>query len=252
MTEIEKIERAKMYIEKLANGIDPITDTNIPEGDVVNNIRIARCFFYVAEILGKVIEQGGLEEHFVERGSRKIIKAPFSLTAEQADRFEFSLSPISASEICQRLGAVIDTQNVKNLSASNIFSWLESIGALIKEETDNGNKRTVTQSGVDIGIVSETRISSNGNSYTSILFNKEAQLFIIDNTAAIANHAAEKKEERKANKGEPWTRGDELLLIKMYEDGYTVRQMSQTLKRTCGGVRGKMKKMGLVIRPTDE
>lgn len=30
MTELEKIERAKMYMDKLANGINPIDDTMTP------------------------------------------------------------------------------------------------------------------------------------------------------------------------------------------------------------------------------
>ena len=45
MTELEILKHAKMYIDKLANGIDPITDHEVPEGDIVNNVRLARCFF---------------------------------------------------------------------------------------------------------------------------------------------------------------------------------------------------------------
>ena len=33
MTELETLERAKMYMEKLANGINPIDDTVIPDED---------------------------------------------------------------------------------------------------------------------------------------------------------------------------------------------------------------------------
>ena len=45
MTELEKIKRAKMYMDKLANGINPIDETMVPDEDVVNNVRISRCFF---------------------------------------------------------------------------------------------------------------------------------------------------------------------------------------------------------------
>ena len=47
MTELEKIVYAKTFIDKLANGINPINDTPIPEGDTVNNVRLSRCFFFV-------------------------------------------------------------------------------------------------------------------------------------------------------------------------------------------------------------
>lgn len=36
MTELETIQRAKMYMDKLANGINPIDDTRVPEDDTIN------------------------------------------------------------------------------------------------------------------------------------------------------------------------------------------------------------------------
>ena len=59
MTDLETLELAKSYMEKLANGIHPITGTAIPDGDVVNDVRLSRCFFYVADVLRQVIERGG-------------------------------------------------------------------------------------------------------------------------------------------------------------------------------------------------
>ena len=58
MTELETLERAKMYMEKLANGINPIDGSVIPDEDVVNNVRLSRCFFYVSDFLRQVIENG--------------------------------------------------------------------------------------------------------------------------------------------------------------------------------------------------
>ena len=43
MTELEKIERAKMYMDKLANGINPIDDTMAPDDDLINNVRLSGC-----------------------------------------------------------------------------------------------------------------------------------------------------------------------------------------------------------------
>lgn len=43
MTELETLERAKMYLEKLANGINPIDGSVIPDGDIVNHVRISGC-----------------------------------------------------------------------------------------------------------------------------------------------------------------------------------------------------------------
>ena len=62
MTEVEKIEYAKSFIDKLANGINPLDDTAIKEDDVVNNVRLSRCFFYVSDVLRQVIENGGINK----------------------------------------------------------------------------------------------------------------------------------------------------------------------------------------------
>ena len=54
MTELETIARAKMYIDKLANGINPLDDTAVAENDVVNNVRISRCLFFVSDTLRSI------------------------------------------------------------------------------------------------------------------------------------------------------------------------------------------------------
>ena len=60
MTELEMMQRAKMYMDNLAQGIDPISNQELPEDTVLNNVRLARCFFYVSGLLGKVIDNGGV------------------------------------------------------------------------------------------------------------------------------------------------------------------------------------------------
>ena len=61
MTELEKIEYTKGFVDKLAEGINPIDGTPIAEGDLLNNVRISRCMYYVSDILRRVIENGGIE-----------------------------------------------------------------------------------------------------------------------------------------------------------------------------------------------
>ena len=51
MTELEKISYAKSFLDQLANGINPLDGTPIPENDIANNVRLSRCFFFVSDIL---------------------------------------------------------------------------------------------------------------------------------------------------------------------------------------------------------
>ena len=63
MDDLELMKRAKIFIDKLANGIDPLTDKPVPETDMVNNVRVARCLFYVSDVLRKVIGDSNDNRH---------------------------------------------------------------------------------------------------------------------------------------------------------------------------------------------
>ena len=113
MTDLETIKRAKMYIDKLANGIDPLTDENINNDSILNNIKISRCLFYVSGVLEKVIKNGG-EVQRVSNG-----QAPFLITEEQVSAVEISETPVGVAIIAKRINAVID-ENVKKISPVKI------------------------------------------------------------------------------------------------------------------------------------
>lgn len=180
MTEIEKMERARMYLDKLANGIDPLTDQELPNDTVLNDVHLARCFFFASDVLRKVIENGGE----VQSG-RKIKKASFTLTPEQMEIFQPSKVPISISDFVENLNAVIDTGRMKKLSTTVITNWLLEKGFLQEIAKADGKKaRHPTEQGYDIGLSTEDRVTVHG-SFTVVLYNSDAQAFILDHLEAI-------------------------------------------------------------------
>ena len=58
----ETMQRAKMFIDYLANGINPLDGLPLPEGEIVNHVKVARCLFYVSNVLQQVIQNGGSVE----------------------------------------------------------------------------------------------------------------------------------------------------------------------------------------------
>ncbi len=179
MTELEKIEYTKTFIDKLANGINPIDNTPIPDNDIMNNVRLSRCMFYVSDILRRVIENGGTER------PRRIEKVPFSLTSEQLAAYSFPEYPISVSEISKRIFALAENDAMTKLTHRNITSWLLSIGMLGETTNSQGKKKKYpTDNGKSLGISYERRIGAQGE-YDVILYNKPAQQFILDNLEAI-------------------------------------------------------------------
>ena len=179
MTELEKIAYAKSFIDKLANGINPLDNMPIPEDDIANNVRLSRCFFYVSDILRQVYENGGV------RKPKRIPKIPFAVSIEQLEKFEYSVEPIVVSEIAKRIYALAENDNMEKVSYRQINQWLLNIGMLYLY--DFGGKRPVkrpTEEGNQIGIMVETRMGRYGE-YQVVLYNEDAQRFIIDNIDAV-------------------------------------------------------------------
>ncbi len=179
MNELEKIARAQMYVEKLANGVNPLSDEIIDENDVINNVRISRCLFYVSDILKEIVNGKG------KYRAQMPVRAPFVLTDEQAERFEFSKTPLTVSEITKRLNALIDPISVKELKLGVITNWLTEIGMLDEIMIDNKKRRRPSNNGLSIGISTEQKVSKTGTPYEAVFYNLNAQHFIIDNIGAI-------------------------------------------------------------------
>lgn len=235
MTELETLERARMYMQKLANGINPIDGTNIPDEDVVNNLRLSRCFFYVADVLRQVIENGGVA------GQKKEKKTPFFLTDKQRSSFSFSSTPISISEVIKRMNALAEDENMKTMSYRTIQDWLLSLGML--EEKLDGNGKTVkrpTKQGEELGIHLESRTGLNGV-YFVVVYSLDAQHFILDNLDAIM----EFENRRTENQGEPWTAEHDSCLMNLYAKGVPINEIAITLKRNSESIRSRLKKLNL-------
>ena len=239
MTELETIARAKMYIDKLANGINPLDDTAVAENDIVNNVRISRCLFFVSDTLRRVLENGGVGV------ASRVKKNKFKITAEELEKFAFSDRPITISEITKRINDIADTENSKKLSHNTITSWLSEIG-MLKEMINTAGKKSKrpTAEGAELGIFVKEVTSQNGT-FNVVFYNKSAQKFIVDNIpSVIENHSDKTIEE---NQGLPWTDEQQQQLVKMFRQNASINEIASALNRSCGSIRARLKKLGYDI-----
>ena len=190
MTELEKIEYAKTYIDCLADGINPLDGSPIPDGDLACNVRVSRCFFYVSSILQREIER---ERKKAEK-ENKPKRLPFSISPERLLQFEYSEKPIPVTEIARRLSrlAAEDGEGAKvaRFPYRKILYFLRAVGMIEWRIWENGKyKRFPTAEGEAMGLVS--MIWQNyGRKTPVIYFTEAAQRFILDNLDAVM--AAEK------------------------------------------------------------
>ena len=137
MTELEKIEYAKSFIDKLANGINPLDDSPIPDNDIANNVRLSRCFFYVSDILRQVIENGGVQPAKVTKQRKK----EFALSDGEREKVQISETPLTVSEISNYLNNLVDLETTKKISAATINNWLLNLQLLEVVSQPNGKMR---------------------------------------------------------------------------------------------------------------
>lgn len=180
LTEKEKMQRAKMYMLKLADGINPIDDSKPENDSIISNERLSRCFAYVAEVLDSAIASNSPVKHI-----SKARKTDFRITAEQLESVAISPKDIAISELVSEINNTVNNPSMKKLQAKTVNDWLVKQGYL-RDNLDfaGRNHRELTEKSADIGITSKQGIGIYGE-YTIILYSETAQRFIIKNMSNI-------------------------------------------------------------------
>ena len=166
-----KVTVAIDWITKLANGINPIDGSILPDSDIVNNVHISRCLFFVSNLL----EEMGKKK----QSQQKQYESEFQLTPEAASKV-YIAERTGISLFVKEINKVIP-ENMKPLEASKVTQWLVSAGYLEEQEKSDGHKyKSPTGLGTSIGITSAWRDGSQGQ-YLAISYDANAQHFILEN-----------------------------------------------------------------------
>ena len=249
MTDLETMQRAKMYLDKLANGINPLTDQPASDSDCINQVRISRCLFYVSDVLRKVIENGGNIGK-----TEKVKKQPFSISHETLKNFRLSSTPIPVSEITKRINELVAESAMTKLKYTSITTFLLQSGFLVQAEAGDGEKtKAPTKQGSSIGISSEERVGQSGT-YRVTVYNADAQQFILDNIDAVIeinNQKASASEKTAEYQGQPWTTTYDETLIDLFQKNVPISEIAVTMKRSEGGIRARLKKLGFIEKHSD-
>ena len=158
------------WINKLANGMNPIDGRVLPDSDIVNNVHVSRCLFYVSSLLEGVGKKSS---------QRKLHELKFQLTPEIASKV-FIAERTGIAMFVKEINKVIP-ENMQPLAASKVTQWLVSVGYLVEQQSSDGRKyKAPTELGTSIGLTSAWRKGSQGQ-YLAISYNANAQHFILEN-----------------------------------------------------------------------
>lgn len=178
MTELETMQRAKMYMDKLAQGIDPISNREVPEDSMLNQVRLARCFSYVSDVLGRVIANGGT----VGAHTRTV---DFSITPEQLAMVQIMDYPVRITEFVDALSQAVGDPQMKKPNVKRITDWLLESGLMAQVSGQDGkNHRIPTGRGFNLGMSTRLRQTRDGE-YQAVYYDRNMQRFLLDNLRVI-------------------------------------------------------------------
>ena len=187
MTELEKIQSPKRFLDQLAAGVNPVDGTPIPEGDVARQARVTGCFHYVSLLL----------DDMIQKRIPRWAKVDFSASPEELMRYHFPPEPIAVSRFVQAVNDTVDLSRVRSLTVRDLTDWMTAKGLLREEGTESGGKHRIpTEQGEDIGIASAEKTGRNGR-YHAVTYNVKAQTYLLDHMGEIAAHAAERWREKQ-------------------------------------------------------
>lgn len=183
VTELDKLVKAQQYIAKLAEGIDPITDAKLPQDTVLNQVRLSRCFFYVAGVLSRAIEEYG-------KAAADALPA-FHITDEELRRVVVSNEPVNITSLIKSMSEAAPGR--RRLAAAAVTGWMVQQGYL-KSITDASgkNRKEVTTKGAGLGLYTEVREGPAGK-YLAVLYKPEAQRFVLGHIKDIMIFAGAKQ-----------------------------------------------------------
>ena len=177
MTELEKIVYAKSFINKLAIGIDPTDGTLIPDGEVVLNPRLSKCFLFVADILSKIIDNPSALTEMYKTNE-------WIVTPDVHARIECSVLRVGISTFAKRVNDAL--RSTRKFTATEINNWLLHEEYLTRIATsDNKMTKRPTQKGINLGITTDEVIKENGRAKYYVRCDVNAQRFIRDHLSEI-------------------------------------------------------------------
>lgn len=170
MEQNEIKEKYLKILEKLANGINPIDNTALPDDSPINNIEISRALYFALTNI-KYETKTPLKKKY------------FYIEEDKLANYEFLQDGAYLSQIIENLNKLIDETKVRKLSRTKMVKWLVYIGILttIQSDGQKAKRHMPTEYGLSLGLEIVPLIDKYGNHFDAVKYPLSMQQFILDN-----------------------------------------------------------------------
>lgn len=179
--DMNKLEVAIKYVQRIADGCNPVSNVPMEDDTVLNNPNVIRCMFFIKEVLEEVRRNDGMIAG--KRAKAKKEPFPFDILKE----FQYQEDK-SISHLLAQVHAPIEERDIKKISPQTVTTWLKSAEYLTTDYCAEVKKESTmpTEKGKELGIYSEVR-DYGGRTYLAVIYNRKAQEFIVKNLEKIVN-----------------------------------------------------------------
>lgn len=185
--DMKKLETAIIYLQRIADGNNPINNMPAEEDAVLNNPNVIRCMYFVKEVLEQVKANNGVIAGPHARRERRSGRAEDMFPFEILSKFQYREDK-SINNLLNQIYEPMEDKTIRKLSGKRINEWLMAYGYVqeVYNEELKGNIKVPTEKGVAIGLRSE-RVEYPNNIYYSIIYNRNAQEFLVRNIEKFIN-----------------------------------------------------------------
>lgn len=182
--DLEKLDVAITYMQRIADGKNPVNNLPVEDDSALNNPNVIRCMFFVKEILQELKSNGGCIGKKTSRRQREAMKEDFPF--EVLSKFQYK-EDLSMNRFLRQINELIDVDVYKKLIYQPFVMWLMNNGYIVEEYNKELGKKTKvsTDKGRELGIKSELKTRSTGARYMLITYNQNAQEFLVKNMKKI-------------------------------------------------------------------
>ena len=172
--EQSKLDIAIKYVERIADGCNPVNNVPLENDDILNNPNIIRCMYFIKDILEEVRRNGGMI------GGKSGTEQPLPFPVEVLNNFIYSEDK-SITHVLNQIYEPIANLNVKKVSVTKITTALREEGYLVDETNpETGKTRKIPSvKGKELGIYMVER-EYEGKIYQSVTYDRNAQEYVVD------------------------------------------------------------------------
>lgn len=177
--DMQKLDTAILYLQRIADGKNPVNNMPADEESVLNNPNVIRCMFFTKEVLEEVKRNGG---NIGKKLSKKDLPPfPVEVLKEYVYRAD---KPIT--KFVEQMNELVDSYVYQKINYKVISDYLKENGYLMVVDMPDGKtSNRATEKGNSIGIISEERTSTSGKPYIATLYTEKAQVYVIEHIKEI-------------------------------------------------------------------